>query len=224
MNYVHPIRVILIAEQGLARDALQHLLSTFDDVELLTSVDNNTDALLTIAEHMPDVVIVEVSAVDELGLEIIRGVHALQLNTRLLALAVQDEPSLFRAVWQAGASAYVSKTVPATELAEALRAVAKGRTHVHLSSDHPEFAAIFSGSSLPTHDTLQLSPRERDVFELLAYGYSNREIGLHLHLSEKTVGTYRARLSEKLQLGRRSDVVRCALQHGVLSAERIPLA
>jgi two-component system, NarL family, response regulator NreC len=131
-------------------------------------------------------------------------------STRLLVLTMHDDPAYARVAQAAGAVGHVIKDSESSELLAAIRAVHRGRTFV-VGTDSAEPLEAESPMPVPA-----LSPRERQVLELLAHGYTNREIAARLLLSIKTVETHRSRLSDKLGLHRRADLVRLAIEIGLL--------
>jgi two-component system response regulator NreC len=123
---------------------------------------------------------------------------------------MHDDPGYARLALAAGASGHVIKDAESAELLAAIRAVHRGRTFVQVGSE-PAAPATLERPATPT-----LSPRERQVLGLLAHGHTNREVADRLSLSVKTVETHRARLSDKLGLHSRADLVRLAIELGLL--------
>ena len=133
--------------------------------------------------------------------------------TRLLVLTMHDDPAYAGLTLAAGATGHVVKDAESSELLAAIRAVHHGRTFVHTGS------GVDSGTQLESATMVvpPLSRRERQVLELLARGHTNREVAQRLTLSVKTIETYRSRLSEKLNLHSRADLVRLAMDLGLLT-------
>ena len=142
---------------------------------------------------------------------------------RVLLLTVHDEPAYLRTALAAGASGYVLKKSVDADLLSAIRSIHKGRTYVD-----SELASEFIRQVLPEHirdrndlhKTYVLSERETQVLKLVAEGFSSREVAEQIYVSTKTVETYRRRFVEKLGLESRADIVRYALDLGVLSPEK----
>jgi two-component system response regulator NreC len=158
----------------------------------------------------PDVAVVDLTMPGLSGVETLQRLRRELPATRLLVLTMHDDPGYARMAQSAGALGHVVKDCQSAELLAAIRAVHRGRPFVRVGSETPAAAAEAPGPA-PA-----LSPRERQVLELLAHGHTNREIAARLTLSVKTVETHRARLSDKLGLHRRADLVRVALDLGLL--------
>jgi two-component system response regulator NreC len=157
------------------------------------------------------------------GLAAIAAVIQIRPKTRILVLTVHGEPGYVRAAADAGAVGYVVKNAVDTELLAAIRAVAEGRTFLDTS-----IALGAAQQSMPPRATdaarqgglKQLTGREREVMGRVAEGYTNSQIAEELRLGIKSVETYRSRLMEKLGLTSRADLVRFALECGVLAPGR----
>jgi two-component system, NarL family, response regulator NreC len=153
------------------------------------------------------------------------GLHAISdivkgnSSIRILLLTMHEEPAYLRTALAAGANGYVLKKSVDADLLSAIRAVSKGRTYIdsELASNLLEFA-LPERARKKTQDVL--SDRELQVLKLVAEGFSSREISEQLYIGVKTVETYRGRFAEKLGLKSRTDIVRYALEIGLLSSEK----
>jgi DNA-binding NarL/FixJ family response regulator len=138
----------------------------------------------------------------------------------VLVLTAQAEERYLFPVLQAGGSGYVRKDVADEQLVEAIRVVASGGVYLEPQAQAMLLRGYLTRDQLEDNDPFdRLSPRERQVLQLTAEGYSSREIGERLNVSSKSVETYRSRLMEKLDLGDRPSLVRYALRKGLLSSE-----
>lgn len=211
------IRIFLADDHGVLRGSLRALINTQSDMEIVGDAADGVSAEQGILKTKPDVAVMDISMPCRGGLEAIIAVRQKRPMTRVLVLTVHDEPGYLRAAVRAGALGYVVKSAAETELLAAIRAVARGRAF----TDIPIVASRVAGRSGEagcTRTMAVLSDREREVLELVAEGYANREIAAALRLSVKSVETYRARVMEKLGLSTRSDLVRFALDCGLLAA------
>jgi len=162
-------------------------------------------------------VLMDLSMPGSSGLEATRRIAALHLDTAILVLTAHAEEEYLVPVVEAGASGYLTKTSADTDLIEAVKVVAKGQVFL------PPKAATLLLKRYKESDTgddpglHSLSAREQEVLALTAEGFSSGEIGKKLFISPKTVDTYRARITEKLGLTHRSELVRFALRVGLLS-------
>jgi DNA-binding NarL/FixJ family response regulator len=218
---VRKIKVLLVDDHAVLRAGLGALLSGEPDMEVVGDASNGADALVEIARHKPDVAVVDITMPGMSGIELIGRIRKEHPETRALALTMHDDAAYARAVLAAGGSGHVVKDADASILLGAIRAVYRGRTFVELgekgSADReaPELLT-WSGGAARRRGEL-LSPREWQILELLAQGHTNREISERLPVSVKTVETYRARIVNKLGLRSRAELVRFALELGLLA-------
>jgi two-component system response regulator NreC len=214
------IRVFIADDHGILRGGLRALISAQADMEVVGEAANGPDAETGIAQSEPDVALMDISMPGGGGLAAIAAVKRIRPKTRILVLTVHDELGYVRAAADAGAIGYVVKNAVDTELLAAIRAVAQGRT----------FMDVSAGMGLAEHSMMkkrprtadgreppQLTPREREVMARVAEGYTNSQIAEELRLGVKSVETYRARVMDKLGLTSRSDLVRFALESGVIA-------
>jgi two-component system response regulator NreC len=210
------IRIFLADDHGVLRGGLRALLNAEDDMEVVGDAADGWRAELGILESKPDVAVLDISMPGRGGLETIVAIRQKRPLTRILVLTVHDEPGYLQAAVKAGALGYIVKSAAGTELLAAIRAVARGRAFTDISIAAAR-AAGPSGRAGATTGMAFLSEREREVLGLVAEGYANREIADWLGLSIKSVETYRGRVMEKLGLTTRADLVRFALESGVLA-------
>ena len=199
------IRLLLADDHAILRAGLRVLLDAQPDMTVVAEAADGHEALDRARVNRPDVAVVDQT------LELLRReVPA----TRLLVLTMHDDPAYAGLTLAAGATGHVVKDAESAELLAAIRAVHRGRTFVR-TGDGVE-AGMPSESA--TAVVPPLSRRERQVLELLARGHTNREVAQRLTLSVKTIETYRSRLNDKLGLHSRADLVRLAMDLGLLTA------
>jgi DNA-binding NarL/FixJ family response regulator len=211
------IRVLVADGHALFRAGLRLLLNTQPDMEVIGEAGDSRQVLSKVRELAPDVLTLELSMPGGGSIQAIEQIRQNYPRTHVLVLTVFDDPAYLGAVLAAGGSGYVVKTATETELFTALRAVCRGRTYIDAPFGHR--GAKHGHGAAATH----LSQREREVLVLLAQGHGNRDIAHRLFLSVKTVETYRARITNKLELRTRAELVRYALETGLLgptSADR----
>jgi len=212
------IRILLVDDHAVLRSGLEALLELESDMEVVAGVGTGEDAIQRIAGLRPDVVVMDLDMPGMGGLEATRRITELGLPTRILVLTSHEEERSLLAVLEAGGSGYVHKTKAEEDLIEAIRTVARDEVFLYPTATRLLLQgyrrAEERGETSPVEE---LSDREREVLALTAEGYSSREVGKKLFLSPKTVDTYRARIMKKLGLGHRSELVRFALQHGLLN-------
>ena len=153
---------------------------------------------------------------DQSGLEIIPQLLHENAETKVLGLSMQDEPSYVREAIEAGAGGYVLKEAADAELVAAIREVAQGGRYVH-----PELGARLVAAESEERKRAEedpLSDREHEVLRLLALGHTNQEIAQQLFISVRTAETHRAHIMQKLRLSSRAELVRYALDQGLLDS------
>ena len=215
------IRVVLADDHAVVRLGLRTLLGSAPDIVVVGEATDGVEALALCRELQPDVVVMDLSMSGMDGATATRALVAAGSRTRVLVLTMHDEEEYLIPLLDAGASGYVVKSAVSTELLDAIRTVAAGRTFVR-----PEAARVLadgwtrrSATDEARQRHEQLSERERTVFALMAQGYSTSQIGERINVSAKTVDTYRRRINEKLGLSERAEYVRLALRLGVLTPE-----
>jgi DNA-binding NarL/FixJ family response regulator len=202
-------RVFLVDDHDLFRAGVRAEL--LNEVEIIGDARDVDVAIDGIRAAAPDVVLVDVHMPGGGGEAVISAVREAQPDVRFLALSVSDAAEDVIAVIRAGARGYVTKAISAPELAEAVRRVADGDAVFS-----PRLAGFvldaFRGASVPTTDPEldQLTPREREVLQLIARGYAYKEIALRLAISAKTVETHVSAVLRKLQLSSRHEITRWA--------------
>jgi DNA-binding NarL/FixJ family response regulator len=213
------IRILLVDDHAVLRAGLRALIATQGDMEIVGEAGEGEEAVRQAAALRPDLAIVDLTMPGLGGLKAIERVRQASPTTRVLVLTMHDVPAYLRAALDAGAAGYVVKRAADSELLAGIRDVHRGRTVLD-----PRLAAqaVQGGSRRrpgAAAATAALSPREREVLELVAQGYTNQQIADRIGLSVKTVETYRARLIEKLGLQSRAELVRYALDSGLLGGE-----
>jgi DNA-binding NarL/FixJ family response regulator len=213
MNAEHP-RVVIVDDHALLRAGVRAELE--GSVEIVGEAGTVADAVATILATQPDVVLLDVHMPDGGGLAVIRGIAAGEPRARVLALSVSDAPEDVIEIIRAGAAGYVTKTISAEDLAEAIRSVARGE--VVLSQRLAGFVLdAFRGAPAERTDPEldQLTPREQEILEHIARGYLYKEIAAMLGISARTVETHVSQVLRKLHLTNRHQLARWATQHRV---------
>lgn len=219
------IRVLIADDHAILRAGLRMLIDSQSDMTVVAEAENGEDATRIAEEVRPDVVILDITMPGGGGLRAISEILKKCRLTRVLLLTMHEEPAYLRTALAAGAAGYVLKKSVDANLLAAIRALHKGREYVDselatglLRHALPDLARPGGG----TDDVL--SERELQVLKLVAEGFSSREISEQIFVGVKTVETYRARFAEKLGLKSRADLVRYALEVGLLSPEKFSVA
>jgi len=214
------IRVLIVDDHAVLRAGLRMLIGGQPDMEVVGEAADGEDAVQRAPELRPDVVLMDITMPGIGGIRAIEQIRRVCPESRVLVLTMHDVPAYLRSVLAAGASGYVVKRAADSELISAIRGVHRGRTVL----DPALATRVVQGGLRRRSAAAQapgpasvLSQREREVLELVAQGFTNQQIADRLGLSVKTVETYRSRLVEKLGLRSRADLVRYALDSGLLA-------
>jgi DNA-binding NarL/FixJ family response regulator len=207
------IRVLIADDHGIVRSGLRMLIERQSDMSVVAEADDGVDALqLTQAEH-PDVAVLDVSMPRMTGLQAAREIRSHSPDTRVLLLSMHDDERYFFEGLEAGAAGYVLKRAADTDLIDALRTVAGGRTFL---SDDAQATLMRKWQEGRAEPEDALTPRELEVVKLIAEAFTNRQIADTLQLSEKTVESHRANLLAKLGMRDRVELVRYAIRRGLV--------
>jgi DNA-binding NarL/FixJ family response regulator len=213
------IKLLLVDDHAVLRAGLKTLLNSQPDMEVVAEAGDGNEALCQFAEFSPDIVIMDISMPGLNGMEVTKEIKKRNSEARILVLTMHDDESYLHKMFRAGASGYLPKKAADTELLDAIRATYRGESFIH-SSMTAGFMLNFrhneTNGGLKVKDQEILSTRESEVLSLIAMGHTDQQIADRLFLSIKTVQTYKSRLKEKLNIKGRAELVRYAIQHGLL--------
>ncbi len=208
-------RILLVDDHTVLRAGLRALLAAHDGLEVVGDAADGAEAVRLAQALRPDVVVMDIGMPGVNGIDATARIKRENPTTKVLVLSMHDDQGYLRQVLRAGASGYVLKKAADTELLAAIQAAARGDVFLD-----PAMAKVLVGEVMePTAargEIPALSNRERDVLRLVARGHTNQQVADRLCISVKSVETYKARLMEKLGLKGRAELVRYALQHGLL--------
>jgi DNA-binding NarL/FixJ family response regulator len=208
------VRVLIADDHEVVAEGLKHVVAAQSDFTVVGSVQDGRTAVQRTHELEPDIVVMDIAMPGMNGIEATRAIHDRNPGTRVIILSMHSNQEYVYRALRAGASAFIVKRSAARELVDAIHAVHAGR---HYFSPH--IANRYAGRNAPQDPLHKLSAREREVLQLLAEGKSVADIADALHLSPKTIETYRAHLYQKLDLQDLPSLVRFAIKHGVTSLE-----
>jgi DNA-binding NarL/FixJ family response regulator len=209
------IRVLVVDDHDLFRVGVRHGLP--DEIEIVGEASDVDGAIELISERLPDVVLLDVHLPGGGGRRVVEVLHKRHPGIRFLALSASDAPKDVVGVVRAGARGYVTKTITPPDLADAIRRVAGGDAvfSPRLAGFVLDaFSAIPSGQVDPELDLL--SERERQVLQLIARGYTYREVGDELFISIKTVESHVSAVLRKLHLSNRNELTRWAVERRLI--------
>jgi DNA-binding NarL/FixJ family response regulator len=214
------IRVVLADDHRMMRDGLRALLERESEFNLVGFAEDGHGAVKLARELRPDVVVTDLAMPGLNGVDAIRRIRAADCNVRVLCLSMHSESQMVLAVLDAGASGYVVKDCSFEELAVAIRKVMANQ--VYLSADLVGIVVSevrARGEQGPRIQSTQLTPREREIVQLLSEGYLTQQIADRLHVSGKTVATHRENILRKLKLDGIAALTRYALREGLSSLD-----
>jgi DNA-binding NarL/FixJ family response regulator len=210
------IRVLLVDDHAVVREGLKALINNQPGIEVIGEAGDGLDAVAQTSKLDPDVVVLDVSIPGLNGAQVTAKLRQLNAERKVLALTVHEEKAYLRLLLEAGASGYVLKRAAASELVQAIRAVAAGGTYLDPALAASVVDRFVHQDEERREPVEELSEREAAVVRLIALGYSNKEIASRLNLSVKTIETYKSRSMEKLGIRSRVDIVQYAAKRGWL--------
>lgn len=206
------IRVYLLDDHELIRQGLHRSLDAFDDIEMVGDSSDAGSGLAEILRLQPDVAILDVKLRDVSGVDVCRRIRTTHPSIRCLMLTSYPDDEPFAAAIDAGASGYILKDTPVSELVPAIRRVAAGEVLMDDTLTKQVLERIRRG---PARDPLEaLTDRERTILSLIGQGLTNREIAVELSLAEQTIKNYVSNLLAKLSMQRRSQAAAFAARLG----------
>jgi len=207
------ISVVLADDHNLIRAGLRTMLEAEDGLRVIGEAGDAAAAAKLVADRRPDVLVMDLQMPGADPLADVRRLREHAPAAAVVVLTMRSDPRNARDLLRAGAAAYVLKQSAERKLSEAIRAAADGGSYID-----PELGGALA--KLEADPLESLSERERELLRLVALGYTNREIGERVYLSVRAIEVNRAKLMEKLGIASRPDLVRFAIEHGVIDAAR----
>ena len=205
--------VLLVDDHPIVRQGIGSLLAQVPDLRICAEAESAAEALSRIDEATPDVAIVDISLVGTDGLELTKAIRARDKDLPILIMSMHDESLYAERALRAGANGYIMKQEVSEKIVEALRRVLAGDIYVSDDVRQRILLGIRTGNAdAKSAPVDRLSDRELEVFRLIGQGSGTRQIAEQLHLSVKTIETYRAHIKEKLNLDSATELVRFAVQ------------
>jgi len=214
MSVRNMIRVLVADDHPLIRSGLKQILAQEPDVAVLGEAEDSEQLLDRIEEQGWDIVLLDITMPGRGGLDALREIRRRKPGLPVLVLSMLAEEQFAVRAIKAGASGYLSKTDPPTEIVRAIRKVVSGKKYVSATLAETLANAVESGNERPPHESL--SDREFQVMSKLASGKTVSQIAAEISLSVKTVSTYRARVLEKMNMRTNAELTRYAIQNGLV--------
>jgi DNA-binding NarL/FixJ family response regulator len=214
-----PVRVLLADDHALVRAGLRELLQKLPDVEVVAEAGDGREALALVKSALPNFVLLDITMKGLTGLEAAERIVKDFPGVKIIILSMHaNEEYVLRAL-RAGVNGYIIKDAAIVELELAIKAVAAGETYLSPSISRSAIDNYLNRTGGKASSLEQLTPRQREILQLIAEGQSTKEIAFTLKLSVKTIETHRAQLMERLEIYDVAGLVRYALRVGLITPE-----
>ncbi len=206
-------KIFIVDDHPIVREGLTVIINHEKDLEICGEADEAREAFNAISELRPDVVIVDITLKNSDGIELTKNLKARYPTLPVIVLSIHDESTYAERVLRAGAQGYLMKEVVSKNIVSAIRTVLSGEIYVSNTMGKKLLRKLASGKAATISDPMDsLSDRELEIFRLIGQGYKPSKIAQCMHLSVKTVDTYRTRIKEKLNLGDADELLRYAIR------------
>ncbi len=212
-------RIVVVDDHPIVRRGLIELINDVADFDVVGEAPDVSTALDVLKATRPDLALIDLSLGDGHGLELIKSVRAAEFDIKMLVVSMMDEALYADRVLRAGASGYLRKEQATENIITAIRQVLDNKIYLSPSATARVLNQVATAEAPAKSPVATLSDRELEVFELLGDGLSSREIATRLHLSVKTVETYREKIKAKLSLKNGSELTRHAIHWAMRKGE-----
>jgi DNA-binding NarL/FixJ family response regulator len=212
------MRIVVADDHAIVRTGIRALLDNEENIEIVAEADDGRKTLEAVLRYEPDVLLIDLTMPHCNGLETIARIRERHLKTKILVLTMHSAPEYVKAAFKAGAHGYVVKGSGLDDLVHALHATSRGERFLDRVAAKIMERFMLEGSAI-SDDLERLSPREREILQLVAEGHTNREIADILAISPRTADTHRTNLMRKLDLHNAQALTRFALRRGLLKDE-----
>lgn len=214
------IRVILADDHTILRHGLSKCFQQEEDFKVVGQTKDGRSTVELALELLPEVVVMDIAMPDLNGVDATYQITRQAPNVNVIGLSMHASCKYVREMFRAGAKGYLLKDCPFSELLQAIRIVAEGKTYISPSVGHTVVEDYISKPEQQTSAFRVLSQREREVLQLLAEGKPTKQVARQLYISPKTVEAHRLRIMNKLEIDNLAELTRYALQEGLTALER----
>jgi two-component system response regulator NreC len=211
-----PIRILIVDDHRLFRAGIKTLLTSDSNFEIIGEATSGLEGIQVAKETLPDVVLMDMGMPGMDGLEATQKLKPQVPNAKVLIMTMHEDSELVKECIRAGASGYIIKRAAESELVDAIYAVWRGMIYIHPSLMTQVMSTPEPATPQKSNEVEPLSSREIEVLRLIVKGNTNRQISEQLNISVRTVETHRSNLMGKLDLHSRVDLVRYAMENGML--------
>jgi DNA-binding NarL/FixJ family response regulator len=214
------IRVVLAEDHAMVRAGLRALLERSDTIEIVGEASNGQEAVEMVTKLVPDLLIMDIMMPRLNGIQSAEHIRTLKLPVNILILSMYSDEGLIRQALKSGVKGYVLKSSVSNELLEAIQSISNGGTY--LSSEISELlkeGVKGAHQSEKTNPLEMLSPREKEILQLITEEHTSSEIAKLLFISEKTVEKHRTNIMDKLKIHNLAGLVKFAIKHGLANEE-----
>jgi DNA-binding NarL/FixJ family response regulator len=217
------IRVLLADDHNLVRAGIRALVEGIEGITIVAEADNGRDAVALAKAHRPELVVMDISMRELNGIEATAQIRTELPQTRVLILSMHTTEDFVRRALKAGASGYLVKDSAPLELKMAIEAIGRGETYLSSRVSKTLLSSLVDGRPAQSASSMDsLTPRQREILQLIAEGGSTKEIAFALSVSVKTIETHRAALMERLGIHDVAGLVVFAVRHHLISVDRPP--
>lgn len=211
-------RILIADDHAILREGLRALLGYYDDIEVIGEAEDGAQAIAQTSELKPDLVLMDIAMPGVNGIEATRAIRQQHSQTRVLILSQHEDRQYVMPLLQAGAAGVVSKRALGNDLINAIHVVMRGETFLYPSAATAIADEIREHGAPSESGADSLTPREMEILQHIVGGETNTEIAATLAISVKTVEWHRANLMSKLDAHSAADLVRYAMQHGLVAS------
>ncbi|MCU0874455.1 MAG: response regulator transcription factor [Pirellulaceae bacterium] len=216
---MRPVRVVLADDHHLVRAGFRGLIQNLSGFEVVAEAADGREALQQVEKLQPDVVLMDIMMPELDGLGAARQVAAVSPGTRVIMLSMNAGADSVLSAMRAGAAGYLLKDVSPAEFELALRAVARGQTYLCAAASRHVIAGLVHGVGAAPSPLERLTPRQREVLQLIAQGCTTKEIARKLEIGVKTAETHRSQLMQELNIHDIAGLVRFAIRSGLITPD-----